>query len=69
VPVEKTKRSKGTRIIAITEDCGLPVADHVESALVHEAKLVEATIDNSFTRYASDKLVGDKAYDSDSLDL
>jgi hypothetical protein len=40
----------------------------VESASPHEVKLVEATIDSSFTRYAPDKLVGDKAYDSDSLD-
>jgi hypothetical protein len=40
----------------------------VESASPHEVKLVEATIDSSFTRYAPDKLVGDKDYDSDSLD-
>jgi len=31
-------------------------------------KLVEATIDSSFTQYAPDKLIGDKAYDSDKLD-
>jgi hypothetical protein len=31
-------------------------------------KLVEETIDSSFTQYASDKLIGDKAYDSDDLD-
>jgi hypothetical protein len=30
--------------------------------------LIEVTIDSSFTRYASDKLVGDKAYGSDSFD-
>jgi transposase len=54
--------------MAITDAAGLPVAAHVESASPHEVKLVEAAIDSSFTRYAPDKLVGDKAYDSDKLD-
>jgi len=54
--------------MAITDASGIPVAAHVESASPHEVKLVESTIDSSFTRYAPDKLVGDKAYDSDPLD-
>ena len=54
--------------MAITDAAGLPVAAHVESASPHEVKLVEAAIDSSFTRYAPDKLVGDKAYDRDNLD-
>jgi transposase len=66
--VDKTQRGKGTKILAIADACGRPVAAHVKSASPHEVKLVEATIDSSFTRYAPDKLVGDKAYDSDSLD-
>jgi transposase len=66
--VGKTKRGKGTKILAIAYSSGLPVAAHVESASPHEVKLVEATIDNGLTQYAPDKLVGHKAYDSDSLD-
>jgi transposase len=31
-------------------------------------KLVEATVDSSFTPDAPDKIIGDKAYDSDKLD-
>jgi transposase len=31
-------------------------------------KLVEDTIDSGFTKYAPDKIIGDKAYDSDELD-
>jgi transposase len=54
--------------MAITDAAGLPVAAHVESASPHEVKLVEANIDSTFTRYAPDKLVGDKAYDRDNLD-
>jgi transposase len=54
--------------MAIADAAGLPVAAHVESAWPHEVKLVEDTIDSSFTQYAPDKLIGDKAYDSDKLD-
>jgi transposase len=54
--------------MAIADASGLPVAAHVESASPHEVNLVEDTIDSSFTQYAPDKLIGDKAYDSDPLD-
>ena len=54
--------------MAIKDAYSLPVAAHVESASPHEVKLVEATIDSGLNRYAPDKLVGDKAYDSDKLD-
>jgi len=66
--VGKTKRGKGTKIMAIADASGFPVAACVESASPHEVKLVEKTIDNSFTPYAPEKLIGDKAYDSDPLD-
>jgi len=54
--------------MAITDASGIPVAAHVESASPHEVKLVGDTIDSCFTEYAPNKLVGDKAYDSDKLD-
>ena len=54
--------------MAITDAAGFPVSAHVESASPHEIKLVEETIDSSFTEYAPDKLIGDQAYDSDELD-
>jgi transposase len=54
--------------MAIADAAGFPVAAHIESASPHEVKLVEATIDSSFTEYAPDRLIGDKAYDSDGLD-
>jgi len=54
--------------MAIADTSGLPVAAYVESASPHEVKLVEDTIDSGFTRHAPDKLIGDKAYDSDKLD-
>ncbi len=54
--------------MAIADASGIPVAAHIESASPHEVKLVEETIDSGFTEYAPDKLIGDKAYDSDGLD-
>lgn len=66
--VRKTKCGKGTKIIAIADASGIPAAACVESASPHEVKLVEKTIDSGFTQYAPEKLIGDKAYDSDPLD-
>jgi transposase len=54
--------------MAIADASGFPVAAHIESASPHEVKLVEATIDSGFTQYAPNRLIGDKAYDSDKLD-
>jgi len=54
--------------MAIADAAGFPVAAYVESASPHEVRLVEATIDSGFTQYAPDRLIGDKAYDSDKLD-
>ena len=47
---------------------GLPLAIHTESASPHEVKLVERTICERFTDERPNKLIGDKAYDSDPLD-
>jgi hypothetical protein len=41
--VGKTKRGKGTKIMAIADASGIPVAAHIESASPHEVKLVDAT--------------------------
>jgi len=54
--------------MAIADASGFPVAANIKSASPHEVKLVEETIDSSFTQYAPNKLIGDKAYDSDGLD-
>jgi transposase len=66
--VGKTKRGKGTKIMGIADATGFPVSAHIESASPHEVKLVEATIESGFTQYAPDRIIGDKAYDSDGLD-
>jgi Transposase DDE domain len=66
--VGKTKRGKGTKIMAIADRHGLPVAVHVESATPHEVTLVKATIAQRLVLKRPEHLVGDAAYESDQLD-
>jgi transposase len=54
--------------MAIADRSGLPVAAGIASASPHEVTLVDETIDNGFLEDAPDRLIGDKAYDSDGLD-
>jgi transposase len=66
--VGKTKRGKGTKIMAIADRSGLPAAAWIESATPHEVRLVEDTLDAMFVDEDPEHLIGDKAYDSDGLD-
>jgi len=66
--VGKTKRGKGTKIMGITDGHGLPIALRTESASPAEVKLVEATLDERVVKEVPERLIGDKAYDSDKLD-
>jgi len=54
--------------MAIADRHGLPVAVHVASASPNEATLVEPTLQRRFLRETPERLIGDKAYDSDPLD-
>ena len=67
--VGKTKRGKGSKIMAIADGNGLPLAACVASASPHEVTLVEKTLDEIFSPKEPERLIGDKAYDSDPLAL
>jgi IS4 transposase len=54
--------------MAIADRPGLPLAVHVVSASPREATLVEPTLQRRFLRETPQRLIGDKAYDSDPLD-
>jgi len=54
--------------MAISDGHGLPLAVHVASASPHETKLVQATLENRFFADLPERLIGDRAYDSDRLD-
>ena len=54
--------------MAVADGFGLPLAVYTESASPHEVKLVERTVCERFTNERPEKMIGDKAYDSDPLD-
>ena len=66
--VGKTKRGKGTKIMGIADGHGLPLALRTESASPAEVKLVPATLEARIVAEVPQRLIGDKAYDSDRLD-
>ena len=66
--VGPTRRGKGSKIMAISDGHGLPLAVHVASASPHETKLVEPTLQRRFLAETPERLIGDRAYDSDPLD-
>ncbi len=67
--VGPTRRGKGSKIMAISDGHGLPLAVHVASASPHETKLVAPTIEQRFLAETPERLIGDRAYDSDPLDV
>ena len=64
----KTKRGKGSKIMAITDAGGVVLSVRIESASPHEVTLVERTLSDRFVEEMPERLIGDKAYDSDELD-
>ena len=66
--VGATKRGKGTKLVAVADRHGLPVAVHTASAAPHEVTLVHATLAQRLTAAWPQRLIGDRAYDSDPLD-
>ena len=54
--------------MAIADGSSLPLAIHIESASPHEVTLVAHTLQASYVGGTPERLVGDKAYDSDPLD-
>ena len=61
----KTKRGKGTKLMALADSSGLPLSVCAASASPHEVTLVEATLRASFAGEEPERLIGDRAYDSD----
>lgn len=64
----KTKRGKGTKLMALANGSGLPISVHAADASPHETTLVEETLEASFVEAKPERLIGDRAYDSDPLD-
>ena len=54
--------------MAVADGTGLPLAIYTDSASPHEVRLVGKTIEHRLITEKPEKLIGDKAYDSDPLD-
>ena len=54
--------------MAIADAHGLPIALHLASASAHEVTLVSSTVAARLVSPKPQRLIGDKAYDSDPLD-
>jgi len=63
-----TRRGKGSKIMAIADRHGSSYCLQHRSASPHETKLVEATVEQRFTRAKPKRMIGDRAYDCDPLD-
>lgn len=63
-----TKRGKGTKLMGLADAHGLPLAVYATSASPHEVTLVGDVLAQSFTDELPQRLIGDRAYDSDALD-
>jgi transposase len=63
-----TKAGKGVKIMVLVDARGLPVAVDTMSASPHESTLVQHLFDFMLTEETPQRIIGDKAYDSDKLD-
>lgn len=54
--------------MAVTDAAGLVLSVTIASASPHEVTLVEKVLEERFIEPLPEKLIGDKAYDSDPLD-
>jgi transposase len=54
--------------MAVADGAGFPVALSVGSASPHEVRLVEETLEKRLVDNKPERLIGDRAYDSDPLD-
>jgi len=66
--IGKTKSGKGLKIMAIVDRHGLPLSVSTHAANHHEVNLVQLSFDFYMVEATPNKLIGDRAYDSDPLD-
>ena len=67
--VGPTKRGKGLKIMAIVDRHGLPLSVSTHAANHHEVRLVQLCFDFYMIEAKPQNLIGDRAYDSDPLDV
>jgi transposase len=65
--VGKTKRGKGTKIMLLVDGRGTPLGVDIASASPAEVKLIEALLEKRMLRKRPQRLIYDRAADSDPL--
>ena len=65
--VGKTKRGKGTKLVVVADGEGVPLALTVHSASPSETKMIEPTLDRLPEGRRPERLVPDRAFDSDKF--
>jgi transposase len=63
-----TRVGKGVKIMVLVDARGLPVAIDTASASPHETRLVQRLFEFMLTEETPERIIGDRAYDSDALD-
>ena len=65
--VGKTKRGKGSKLVVVVDGEGVPLALTLHSASPSETKMIEPTLDRLPGGRQPERLVLDKAFDSDKF--
>ncbi len=68
VELARLKRGKGSKLMAVANSTGLPIAMSVGCASPYEVTLVETTLAAGFISDPPRRVIADRAYDSDPLD-
>lgn len=63
-----TKSGKGLKIMTLVDAKGLPLAVRTAPANPHESGLIQELFGFMLSAEAPERIVGDKAYNSDKLD-
>ena len=64
-PERGAKRGKGSKLMAMVDSAGLPIAVCVTRATPHEVQLVDAALDACWVPAWPRRLIEDRAYERD----
>ena len=65
--VGKCRAGNATKLMAVADSMGLPIAVRIADGSRHDVSMVEETLDEVVTDNLPNKLIGDKAFDSAKL--
>ncbi|AYV76968.1 MAG: hypothetical protein Barrevirus6_6 [Barrevirus sp.] len=56
------KNKNGNKITVLVNDIGIPISIHLATANVHDATLIDATVNSSIIKIIKSRIIGDKGY-------